>query len=811
MKVCFSIFVISIGLILIIPIKALDITVDDGFAVTIQEAVDQVAAAGGGTVYVPEGDFLFNPTEEGAVKIPGGVNLIGAGKDKTIFRNTEPVPYDEWGWGRFFLVDGSQQNGKSVQLSGFTIIGFRELYPDHDARTRGITIRQVKDFLVSDIKIKDVGGGGITVNGWRSYGDAITRGVITHCDLINTNGFPMGPGAIASGPNVLGYGVAVDGFGRPEEWIDDISQVLGKYDYGQPVVYIEDCYFSRWRHCIASNQVGHYVSRYNTFDEYSQGFGDVDAHGAGYGNYGTGTRAIEVYNNTFLTPTPAGSWTMAVVFHRGGGGVYFNNTVKSGRGAFIYFSNDGTGWDPRLEVEKYFSNDVWVWNNNIASGVTEIIKYDPEGLIIEDENYYRNAPSFDYTPYSYPHPLTLGEIPTTTTTTIPPGQVTVSGRLVNNNNQPVNARVITYNKDTSQENASDTTVNGDYTFNIWPDIYDLQYNILDIPNLFIKLLSLSIISNPQNIVDNFNSFSNGISFEVDISEDQEIQVYSDEKPKSVKANDLELTEATLPISTNEWYYDEANDILHMKVSLPTSTTTTTSTSSTTTFSTSTTIPSDGVIFTDGFESGFIVEPDGVWTGTQSYGGTSLDVTSNEAYTGIYCLNTTYTTGERAWWQNNVYKNFETRYEDVYARLYFNAKYLPSDGKRLHLMSFFGNGTTDYGDLQFLSIVNNGGTYQLSLYYRVSGFSSDATYDIPSISTETWYSVEMRRKCSDSGMVSIWWDGSLVIDETGDLYNAENGWINSIHVSMDPRRNDGTDWVQSTLFDDVVVSKSYIGP
>jgi len=541
-------------------VKALDVIATNGSAVAIQEAVNLVNTSGGGTVYIPEGDFLFNPTEDGAVKIPGGVNLVGAGKDKTILRNIEPVPFANWSWGYFFSVDGSKQNGKSVHLSGFTIIGFRELYPDNESRTRGIIITQVKDFVVSEVKIKDTGGSGIAVIGWRGYGDVITRGVITHCDFINTNGLPMGPGAIAYGPNVLGYGVQVDGFGEPEAWIDDISQVLGKYDYGQPVVYIEDCYFSRWRHCIASNQVGHYVSRYNIFDEYTQGFGDVDAHGAGYGNHGTGTRAIEVYNNTFMTPTPADSWTMATVFHRGGGGVYFNNTVKSGRGAFVYFSNDGTEWNPRSEVEKYFTNDIWIWNNNISSGVTTIIKYDPEGLIIEGVNYHLNAPTFNYTPYPYPHPLTLESS----------NLSTVSGILKDNNNQPVQANVIVYQNGTNTIiKSAQTNSSGHYSLQVPNGTYDIQFNLTNffIQNYSIKLNSVNITNDKYNIIESItgNQTENEVSIVLDINNSQKIEIYNSKKPSDLKKNGTSMRNVSslIEMNSNTWLYNPSENKTYM--------------------------------------------------------------------------------------------------------------------------------------------------------------------------------------------------------------------------------------------------------
>jgi len=62
-------FVLSLSLFS--SVQALDVTADSGSPQDIQAAVDYIINNDPdqeGTVYVPEGDFLFNPTVDGAVK-----------------------------------------------------------------------------------------------------------------------------------------------------------------------------------------------------------------------------------------------------------------------------------------------------------------------------------------------------------------------------------------------------------------------------------------------------------------------------------------------------------------------------------------------------------------------------------------------------------------------------------------------------------------------------------------------------------------------------------------------------------------------
>jgi len=177
---------------------------------------------------------------------------------------------------------------------------------------------------------------------------------------------------------------------------------------------------------------------------------------------------------------------------------------------------------------------------------------------------------------------------TTTTTTIPPGQVTISGQL-RNTTGIIQSNIIIYNQGTNQINTSQITSNGNYNLGIWPGIYDLQYNILHIPNFFIKIISINIISNLQNVINYVNRIGNSISFTADITGDKEIQVYSDSIPNRILKNGTVLQNVSSypQLISNSWYYNSSENKIYMKVNSVVTTTTTTSSTSTSSTSTST--------------------------------------------------------------------------------------------------------------------------------------------------------------------------------------------------------------------------------
>lgn len=330
----------------------------------IQAAVDTVAAAGGGTVYVPSG--TFNWYGNVTVYIPAGVNVIGAGANITILQQVNAPPFDT-----MFIITGNGNPNKPVRISGITFKG--KVTVDDEVTGRAIDLENVINYRIDHCDFIDFPNYAIWVGG-----NSGCRGVIDHCNIKclykDTIGGAWGYGIIVSSDNYW-------------SWDNDITHFLGKYEDIPtlfPVAYIEDCYFYKTRHAIASNQLGWYVFRYNyVYQTWNSG---VDVHGSS--PTAAGGRGGEVYGNYIISPIGIG--------FRGGSGTIFNNT--GGSPIWVMKDTDGTPLRPM--------NNLWIWGNN-----GQFTNYD--GYYVENVNYFLRAPNlaqdgFTYTPYPYPHPLTLG-------------------------------------------------------------------------------------------------------------------------------------------------------------------------------------------------------------------------------------------------------------------------------------------------------------------------------------------------------------------------------------------------------------------
>jgi hypothetical protein len=338
----------------------------------IQAAVDAVAAAGGGTVSVPEGTWTFNvnPSTGVGVLIPGGVNVIGAGQDKTILQMTYVQQ------GTMFGIDGD--NGKPVRISGFTFKGYVE--DSEEVSISGIGICDTKDFRIDHCKFIDFPSFGIAVAGLEddsSHG--YLRGVIDHCEFDNPYKERIG--------GDWSYGVGVFGHNN---W-DNLDSLLGQYDTLKRVVYIEDCTFRRCRYAVASNNGGWYVFRHNTvyvspnYGSFAKACLDVHEGSTDY----PGGRGLEAYDNVFYG-TDYGQQAFKL---RCGGGVIFNNSINDMYVAFWLLKAE---W---AQNEQNYVKNIYIWNNTSED-------------ISKDEFYQENVHYFlyakpRYTPYLYPHPLTL--------------------------------------------------------------------------------------------------------------------------------------------------------------------------------------------------------------------------------------------------------------------------------------------------------------------------------------------------------------------------------------------------------------------
>ena len=399
------------------------ITAKSGSPIDIQTAVNAVAAAGGGTVYIPAGTFTFNPPMDGTgVSIPPNVSVIGAGAGVTILQETINS-------GSSFMFDADGQinsgptQGTSIRISAISFIGF--VLDESNTFNNGIDMEHQKDFRIDHCNFQNFANMAIfcTANTGGTY-PLTNRGVIDHCSFDNPYKDRFQPHN-SSAPGdwaVWGYGIVVVGNDQSirADWDPNIADYLGQYygimynGYSIPsAVYIENCNFTRCRHAISANGGGYYVSRYNYFEKCSS-YGQNDAHGGGAGGYGT--RGIESYSNVFNFADESYSFGQdAAVEMRGGGGVCWNNTVilnPSYGTPTVTLSSDGES--PPYDVEQFYIwNNTAVWTNGTAVNFNSRID---TGDYTQNVNYFLRAPNqtldgFTYTPFTYPHPLTLQTTP----------------------------------------------------------------------------------------------------------------------------------------------------------------------------------------------------------------------------------------------------------------------------------------------------------------------------------------------------------------------------------------------------------------
>jgi hypothetical protein len=379
-----------------------------GYWRDIQTAVDTVAAMGGGIVYIPEGTWNFvNKGESwrGArVACPAGVSIFGAPTEryengsvkewKTVLVLPWDMPSNDTVGVRTWFQFGTEgaSVSKFTRFSDIKLVGYR--YYNNSAKHFyvGVRIQNIIGFRVDHCHFQDVCGSGVTVDGDSNLNkpeiNYMIKGIIDHCIFNNTVGI-VAPWE----SRTLGYGVSIGRGGgwNFAYWESNSTKVLGQYT--NYTVFIEDCYFSKWRHCVAVSAGAHAVVRYSTI-KYDYAYGSLDLHGD------SGGRAIEIYNCTIVNAVSGGGGQIYATFIRGGAGVAFNNKVGGGTYQyFIYFSNENSN-------STFWINDWYVWNNTMLSGCTEITEYDPNNQITEGINYFRYASSW-YTPYTYPHPLTL--------------------------------------------------------------------------------------------------------------------------------------------------------------------------------------------------------------------------------------------------------------------------------------------------------------------------------------------------------------------------------------------------------------------
>ena len=208
-------------------------------------------------------------------------------------------------------------------------------------------------------------------------------------------------------------------------------------------------------HFIASNSFSKYVIRHNTFN-YTKSLWDiVDAHG--YCEVtGRGSATWEIYENTFNLVSPLNR----VIHLRGGEGVVFNNKFVNYKPTLAISLTDYSychtpcvqscsGYPCKDQI-----NHSYFWNNTTGTSVLSPVS---DCNVVQVSRDYYNSPAANYTPYTYPHPLTVLDKTTQPPTAVTQNAAITSGinrlRLISNPSKPITS--ISY----SLENQSFVKIN----------------------------------------------------------------------------------------------------------------------------------------------------------------------------------------------------------------------------------------------------------------------------------------------------------------------------------------------------------------
>jgi hypothetical protein len=380
----------------------------------IQAAVNR--AADGNVVQIPAGTCSWNDRLSRVLVSGKSLWIRGAGKDKTKIRrgayiSEENTSENDIYYGALIAFDCTRNDMRArfsdMTLEGEgtegTFVGSDDItFPQLLAFDYGLKLFGCRNFRVHDARFQKFGYSGVTVLSKRMNDDAATTsGVISANEFL---------GNMKVG---LGYGVAVSG---NDDWP---APGYGSADN----IFIEDNVFYDNRHNVAANYGARYVLRYNkmTTTFRARWWGMVDAHGKSDSNHGT--RAFEVYGNTFsMTGIPGDEPSATGALFRGGDGVFFNNTINlgnspvSGKAYGIFLTVENTNSCSENLPAAYPGNDqttdLYLWgnsNNNVSLGGDSWLDC---AAWFKDGRDFHIKPRPGYTPYTYPHPMRVQAWPT---------------------------------------------------------------------------------------------------------------------------------------------------------------------------------------------------------------------------------------------------------------------------------------------------------------------------------------------------------------------------------------------------------------
>lgn len=404
---------------------------DQDIQPAIQSAVNK--AVKGDIIELPAGQFIANKS----VVINKFISIKGQGLGKTILYRAETVLdatlSQSSDWRGIFRFEINSNSSSGIVVSGITFKSKKASMLDGDGLSRasdiGIEMVKCVDFVITGCRFENFGNGAVSI----IHDDSIVGGLICKNEFVhNVKGYD-GLG--------LGYGVVV--YGANKKWLSNPR--FGSSNF----IFIENNLFDYHRHSVAGGGNALYVFRYNDVRNNTAGNTNhaIDAHEARLqsgGNYYS-SRAIEVYNNKIVnttfkdgttncpngTPITAGKsvdWlTEAAICTRGGEAIIHDNYIEGYRfGVGLVANNVLTNPYPipyqqgYLSAVKFGANhtgvdnekgsgDVFLWNDNYkiysTKSTQNVYFWNYSKDYLKAERDYHLSAKPNYTPFTYPHPL----------------------------------------------------------------------------------------------------------------------------------------------------------------------------------------------------------------------------------------------------------------------------------------------------------------------------------------------------------------------------------------------------------------------
>jgi hypothetical protein len=134
------------------------------------------------------------------------------------------------------------------------------------------------------------------------------------------------------------------------------------------------------------------------------------------------------------------------------------------------------------------------------------------------------------------------------------------GQLKDKNNNPIQASI------SINSYSNNTDPKGNYFLQMVPGTYDINYSL---QSFWVKINSFALNSDKKDLVNYITKYDNKVSFTLDITKEQVIQVHSPNKPKRILINGTEITEVnSLPdLKNNTWFYNLTEKKLYTKTVL----------------------------------------------------------------------------------------------------------------------------------------------------------------------------------------------------------------------------------------------------